>query len=153
MARGGNSIPWLTVDLGFAGRHVSRNPVHQAIGELNPGDALELRTAAYSGSGRRAVGVNGFANSTRAKDSATGNATGPSASDDPRWELFDASGRRVGRLSAKFEHPFEKRCCRASVFAVVQWSKEQSEPEFRNSIRCADEWEVVIPELVFLPEE
>ena len=75
------------------------------------------------------------------------------ATGDSRWDLFNSSGRRVGRLSAKFKHPADERCCRASVFAVVQWSKEQSEPEFHDSIRCDREWEVVIPELVFLPEE
>ncbi len=75
------------------------------------------------------------------------------ATGDSRWDLFNSSGRRVGRLSAKFKHPADERCCRASVFAVVQWSKEQSEPEFHDGIRCDREWEVVIPELVFLPEE
>ena len=49
--------------------------------------------------------------------------------------------------------PGNERCRRASVFAVVQWSKEQSEPEFHDSIRCDREWEVVIPELVFLPDD
>ena len=112
-----------TVDLGFAGRHAARNPVHRAIGALKPGDALELRALTHS------------------------------APRNSSWELFDATGRRVGRLSTKFEHPGDERCCRASVFAVVQWSKEQSEPEFHESIRCDREWEVVIPELVFLPEE
>ena len=75
------------------------------------------------------------------------------ATGNSRWDLLNESGRRVGRLSAKFKHPAEERCCRASVFAVVQWSKEQSEPEFHDGIRCDREWEVVIPELVFLPEE
>ena len=107
-----------TVDLGFAGRHVSRNPVHQAIGKLQPGDELKLQVA----------------------------ATG-----DSRWELFDASGRRVGRLSTKFKPPEEKRCIQASVFAVLRWSKEQSEPQYHDGIRCDSEWEVVVPELVFLP--
>ena len=106
------------VDLGFAGRHAPRNPVHRMIGNLQPDHSLELRAAA-----------------------------------DSRWDLFNASGRRVGRLSAKFKHPVDERCCRASVFAVVQWSKEQSEPEFHDGIRCGNPWEVVIPELVFLPDE
>ena len=75
------------------------------------------------------------------------------ATEDSRWELLNESGRRVGRMSAKFKHPADERCCRASVFAVVQWSKEQSEPEFHDGIRCDREWEVVIPELVFLPKE
>ena len=105
-----------TVDLGFAGRHYRRNPVHRAIRALAPGHVLELRAA-----------------------------------EDSRWELFNASGRRVGRLSGKFKHPGDKHCCRASVFAVVQWSKEQSEPQYLEGIRCDSEWEVVVPELVFLP--
>ena len=106
------------VDLGFAGRHAPRNPLHRIIGNLQPGHALKLRASA-----------------------------------DSRWDLFNSSGRRVGRLSAKFKHPADEQCCRASVFAVVQWSKEQSEPEFHDRISCDREWEVVIPELVFLPEE
>ncbi len=111
------------VDLGFAGRHVSRNPAHKAIRALQPGDPLELRASVQS------------------------------TQDNSRWELFNASGHPVGRLSAKFKHPADERCCRASVFAVIQWSKEQSEPEYHKRIRCEREWEVVIPELVFLPED
>ncbi|MYL14016.1 MAG: RecQ family ATP-dependent DNA helicase [Gammaproteobacteria bacterium] len=111
------------VDLGFAGRQAARNPVHRAIGALKPGDALELRASAHS------------------------------AVRNSRWELYDASGHRVGRLSAKFAHPAGERCCRALVYAVVQWSKAQSEPEYHDGIRCDREWEVVIPELVFLPDD
>ena len=140
------------VDLGFAGRYLAHEPVHRAIGALKPGDALELRARAHSGAGQ-AVHFSGGTNGNPPPASAAGNAPEPLAVGNSRWELFDASGRRVGRLSAKFAHPGGKRCRRASVFAVVQWSKEQSEPEFHDSIRCDREWEVVVPELVSLPEE
>jgi len=111
------------INLGFVGGHVSRNPVHKTIRALQPGDPLELRELANS---------------------------------DPhksRWELFDSAGRRVGRLAENFKPPANERCRRASVFAVIQWSKEQSEPKYHDAIRCDREWEVVIPELVFLPED
>ena len=111
------------INLGFAGGHISRSPVHKTIRALQPGDPLELRELANS---------------------------------DPhksRWELCDSAGRCVGRLAANFKPPANERCGRASVFAVVQWSKEQSEPKYHDAIRCDREWEVVIPELVFLPED
>ena len=37
------------------------------------------------------------------------------------------------------------------VFAVVGWSREASEPQYRDSIK-SETWEVVVPELVFEPE-
>ena len=43
------------------------------------------------------------------------------------------------------------RCRSAEVLAVVGWSREASEPQYRDSIRC-DAWEVVVPELVFEPD-
>ena len=40
------------------------------------------------------------------------------------------------------------RCRSAEVLTVVGWSREASEPQYRDSIRC-DAGEVVVPELVF----
>ena len=104
------------VDLGFAGRHPSGDPVHGAIAALCPGDPLKLRI-------------------------------GPSG----RWELLNATGRVVGRLAKKFQPPTGMRCRSATVLAVIVRSRGQSEPEYRDHIRC-DSWEVVVPELVFAPE-
>ena len=67
------------------------------------------------------------------------------------WELLDRSGMVVGRLARAFEPPPGTRCRSARVFAVVAWSREASEPQYRDSIKC-DAWEVVVPELVFEPE-
>lgn len=41
-------------------------------------------------------------------------------------------------------------CIDARVAAVVAWSREDSKPEFAESLQC-DRWEVVVPELVFAP--
>ena len=67
------------------------------------------------------------------------------------WELLDSTGRVVGRLAKAFQPPTGMRCRSATVLAVVVWSRAQSEPQYRHTIRC-DSWEVVVPELVFEPE-
>ncbi len=67
------------------------------------------------------------------------------------WELLDRAGTVVGRLARSFEAPSRTRCSSASVFAIVSWSREASQPEYRDSAKC-DAWEVVVPELVFEPE-
>ena len=68
-----------------------------------------------------------------------------------RWELLDRSGTVVGRLARAFEPPGGMRCVSAAVHAVVTWSRDASEPEFRDRFKC-DLWEVVVPELIFEPE-
>ena len=71
--------------------------------------------------------------------------------DTGTWELLDRSGTVVGRLAQAFEPPRDTRCTSATVYAVVTWSREASEPEYREHAKC-DTWEVVVPELVFEPE-
>ena len=68
-----------------------------------------------------------------------------------RWELLDRKGTVVAQLAAGFEVPDGFRCRFATVLAIVTWSREKSEPEYQDGLRC-DEWEVVAPELVFEPE-
>ena len=68
-----------------------------------------------------------------------------------RWELLNRSGTVVGRLAAGFEPPPAARCCSATVLAIVAWSREASEVAYRNGLR-RDNWEVVVPELVFEPD-
>ena len=67
------------------------------------------------------------------------------------WELLDQSGTVVGHLARAFEPPPRTRCRSATVFAVVAWSREASEPQYQDHVQC-DAWEVVVPELVFEPE-
>ena len=68
-----------------------------------------------------------------------------------QWELLDCSGRVVGRLAKSFRPPPRKSCRSAGVLAIVGWSREASDPDYRDSLRC-DSWEVVVPELVFQPD-
>ena len=67
------------------------------------------------------------------------------------WELLNRAGTVVGRLAKSFKPPAGTRCRAAEVFAVARWSREASEPRYRDSAKC-DTWEVVVPELVFEPD-
>ena len=67
-----------------------------------------------------------------------------------RWELLNDKGAIVGTLARAFEPPKGTRCVGASVAAVVAWSRKYSDPQYANQLQC-DEWEVVVPELVFEP--
>ena len=67
-----------------------------------------------------------------------------------RWELLDRSGTVVGQLAKRFKPQSGMRCVSATVFAIVAWNRDASEPQYRDKIMC-DEWEVVVPELVFEP--
>ena len=67
-----------------------------------------------------------------------------------RWNLLDGSGTAVGRLAASFKAPAGTPLRSATVHAIVSWSREQSEVNFHNGLKC-DDWEVVVPELVFEP--
>ena len=67
-----------------------------------------------------------------------------------RWELVDQDGIVVVRLARGFEKPPDMRCVSATVAAVVSWDRERSEPQFQDRLLC-DNWEVVVPELVFEP--
>ncbi|WP_031404659.1 RecQ family ATP-dependent DNA helicase [Thiomonas sp. FB-Cd] len=67
-------------------------------------------------------------------------------------ELIDRHGNRVGKLArAYLAHPGHQ-CVHATVRAVVRWTAEDSEPEYRSRLRV-DAWEVIVPELVFEPSK
>ena len=83
---------------------------------------------------------------------STGDPLATRLVDRGRWELLDGAGTVVGRLAKSFAPPPGTRCRAAKVLAVVEWSRETSEPQYRDTIKC-DAWEVVVPELVFEPDE
>ena len=129
------------VDLGFAGRLDAHHPVHRAIAALSPGDPLQVRGAATRHPRR-----------TGRQDRSPPDDPPEANSAPRRWELLDRTGTVVGRLAGRFDPPSGMQCRSATVLAVVAWSREASEPEYHDSIRC-ETWEVVVPELVFGPEE
>ena len=67
-----------------------------------------------------------------------------------RWQLLNSSGFEVGQLAGSFEPPDGMRCVSAPVLAVATWSRDKSDPQYQQNLR-SDEWEVVVPELVFEP--
>lgn len=70
---------------------------------------------------------------------------------DTAWELRDAEGATVGRLAKRFKAPEGMQCISAAVDAVIVWRREWSaDPKYADAMRC-DQWEVVVPELVFAP--
>ena len=69
-----------------------------------------------------------------------------------RWELLDRSGTVVGQLARGFRVPAGVRCAFATVMAIVAWDRERTDPDYRDGLRC-DSWEVVVPEIVFEPDD
>ena len=69
-----------------------------------------------------------------------------------RWNLLDRNGVVVGRLARGFKAPAGMRCVSSTVLAVVNWDREKSESQYRDGLR-SDSWEVVVPELVFEPDD
>ena len=67
-----------------------------------------------------------------------------------RWEILDRRGAVVGVLAGSFEPPNDMRRVEASVRAIATWGKSQSDPQYTSELKC-DQWEVVIPNLVFEP--
>jgi len=126
------------INLGFAGRHHARHPVHRAIAALAPGDPLDVKVVATSTSAAPSESL------------ATGSRPNVNVDPHERWELRSPSGRVVGRLGRRFQAPPGMQCVCAVVHAVVTWSRDASESRYQDSLKC-DSWEVVVPELVFEP--
>lgn len=70
--------------------------------------------------------------------------------EDRRWLLYDAQGTQVGKLAASYTPPAGMDCVAACVTAILVRYRSDSEPEYLDRIRC-EQWEVVLPELVFAP--
>lgn len=64
------------------------------------------------------------------------------------WVLRDHQNRPLGHMAKAWKHPEGMVLEKGSVGAVVRWKKVDGEEKFRSSIK-RDEWETVLPELVF----
>ena len=68
-----------------------------------------------------------------------------------RWFL-EKGGQIVGRLASGYAPPQRMRCIEARVHAALVRFRQDGEQAYADSVRC-DRWEVVVPELVFAPDE
>lgn len=70
------------------------------------------------------------------------------AHDHDRWLIRDVEGRLLARMSRSFVPPEGARFLRGEVAAILRWRKEDGDEAYHHLLR-RDEWEVVLPELVF----
>ena len=68
--------------------------------------------------------------------------------DGERWQIRDGQGRTLTQLSRAFAPPEGTTFRRGEVAAVLVWRKDDGEEGYHHLLR-RDEWEVVLPELVF----
>ena len=64
------------------------------------------------------------------------------------WQLLDRTGTVVGRLAKSYTPPPAMRLRTATVLAIVMRRRSDSGPQYQNALKC-EEWEVMVPELVF----
>ena len=70
------------------------------------------------------------------------------ANDGAAWLLTDQQGLVIGRMARSWSPPAGLQFLRGEVGAVITWRKSDNKEEFRDYIR-RDEWEAILPELVF----
>jgi ATP-dependent DNA helicase RecQ len=67
-----------------------------------------------------------------------------------KWELLDPSSNVVGRMSRSFTLPEGMAFSYGRVAAIIRRKREDVEEKYQDHIR-SDSWELVVPELVFMP--
>ncbi|WP_374619540.1 RecQ family ATP-dependent DNA helicase [Devosia sp.] len=131
------------------GQHVLRRPVPSVTADTLS-TALyqvpDLKTVDLSWAGRLGAGHASLAAIAAAKvgDPVRIGREGPS------WIVHDEDGRPLGRMAKSWSPPERLEFLRGEVGAIVRWRKSDNKEEYQTSIR-RDEWEVVVPELVFGP--
>jgi len=65
-----------------------------------------------------------------------------------RWQIEDARGRTLGRMSKAFAPPNGMKLVTGEIAAIIRWRKEDSDERFHHLLK-RENWEVVVPELVF----
>jgi ATP-dependent DNA helicase RecQ len=68
--------------------------------------------------------------------------------DGDRWRIENTQGQTLARLSRAFTPPEDATFLRGEVSAILRWRREDGAEDFHHFLR-RDEWEVVLPELVF----
>jgi ATP-dependent DNA helicase RecQ len=65
-----------------------------------------------------------------------------------KWLVKDRENRTIGRMSQRFVWPEGLALLRGTIGVIIRWRRSDSDEAFQNSMR-RDEWEVILPELVF----
>lgn len=65
-----------------------------------------------------------------------------------KWMVFDSSGRTLGRMAGNWAPPKGTVPVSGKVGAIVRWRKSDNDEHYQTYIK-RDEWETVLPELVF----
>ena len=68
-----------------------------------------------------------------------------------RWTISTLDGTPIGRLARTFKPPPNARLRSATVMAIATWNKDISPREHRRGLKI-DQWEVIIPQLIFEPD-
>lgn len=65
-----------------------------------------------------------------------------------RWQIEDLQGRTLGQMSKAFAPPIGTKFITGEIAAIIHWRKADSDERFHHLLK-RDNWEVVVPELVF----
>ncbi|MDD8024559.1 MAG: 3'-5' exonuclease, partial [Paracoccaceae bacterium] len=65
-----------------------------------------------------------------------------------KWLILDRSRRPLGRMAGNWAPPKGTQLVAGKVGAIVRWRKADNEERFQSYLK-RDEWETVLPELVF----
>jgi len=67
---------------------------------------------------------------------------------DGKWMILDRNHRVLGRMAGNWAPPAGTALVSGKVGAIVRWRKADNEEQFHTYLK-RDEWETVLPELVF----
>jgi len=71
--------------------------------------------------------------------------------DSKGYRLLDEHGLCIGRFAQRFAPPAGQRCIDVRARAVIVWRRRDNDAGYQNLCK-SEQWEVVMPELVFAPE-
>jgi ATP-dependent DNA helicase RecQ len=67
---------------------------------------------------------------------------------DGKWLILDRDRRPLGRMASSWTPPAGTTLVSGKVGAIVRWRKSDNEESYQTYIKH-EEWETVLPELVF----
>lgn len=65
-----------------------------------------------------------------------------------RWQIEDMSGRVLGRMAKAFAPHGGTKFVSGQIATIIRWRKDDADESFHHMLR-RDDWEVVVPDLVF----